>query len=130
MKVVVVVGNPKIGSGTGRAADMVVERLIGTPQASVAEVAELAPAMFDHLAAGERANTPVVALMIGASPRPALAGEHTLTPVVSEIGGASRPWASSLLESTWGVQPRAGAMSGARVRRLWPVTGRTAPITW
>jgi hypothetical protein len=67
------------------------------PPASVAAVAELAPALLDPLAAGEGPNTPAAALMPGTS-------------------------ASSLLEST-GEGP-------GKDRRLWPVTGGTAPTTW
>jgi FMN reductase len=144
MNVVVVVGNPKLGSRTRRAADMIVERLTGTPPASVVELAELGPALLeggspavqaakqvvlggdlivvaspifkatytgllklflDHFAAGELANTPVVALMLGASPGHALAGEHTLKPVLSEIGGACPAPALFLLESAWEASP-------------------------
>lgn len=144
MNVVVVVGNPKIGSRTRRAADMVAERLTGTPPASAVELAELGPALLewgsaavqeakrivlggdlvvvaspvfkatytgllklflDHFAAGELANTPVVALMLGASERHALAGEHTLKPVLSEIGGACPAPALFLLESAWEAGP-------------------------
>jgi FMN reductase len=144
MHVVVVVGNPKVGSRTRRAAEMVAERLTGTPPASLLELAELGAALLepgspavqaakqvvtggdllvvaspvfkatytgllklflDHFAAGELANTPVVALMLGASPRHALAGEHTLKPVLSEIGGACPAPALFLLESTWEASP-------------------------
>ncbi|HVC69332.1 MAG TPA: NAD(P)H-dependent oxidoreductase [Acidimicrobiales bacterium] len=140
MNVVVVVGNPKIGSRTRRAADMIAQRLTGTPPASAVELAELGPALLewgspavqaakqvvlgsdllivaspifkatytgllklflDHFAAGELANTPAVALMLGASPRHALAGEHCLKPVLSEIGCACPAPALFLLESAW-----------------------------
>jgi FMN reductase len=43
---VVVVGNPKIGSRTRQAADLVVERLTGTPPAAAIEVAELGAALL------------------------------------------------------------------------------------
>lgn len=46
MNVVVVVGNPKLGSRTRQAAEMVAERLTGTPPATVIEVAELGPALL------------------------------------------------------------------------------------
>jgi FMN reductase len=144
MNVVVVVGNPRVGSRTRRAAAMVVERLTGRPPTSVVELAELGPALLDdgspaveaakqlvvggdlvvvasptfkatytgllklfldHFAAGELANTPVIALMLGASAGHALAGEHTLKPVLSEIGGACPAPALYLLESAWEASP-------------------------
>ncbi len=43
---VVVVGNPKLGSRTRQAAEMVVERLTGAPATAVIEVAELGPALL------------------------------------------------------------------------------------
>jgi FMN reductase len=43
---VVVVGNPKIGSRTRQAAELVVERLTGAPATEVIEVAELGPALL------------------------------------------------------------------------------------
>jgi FMN reductase len=44
--VVVVLGNPKPGSRTRRAAEMVAERLTGTVPAAVIELAELGPALL------------------------------------------------------------------------------------
>lgn len=41
MNTVVVIGNPQVGSRTGRAADLVVERLTGAPPSARVEVAEL-----------------------------------------------------------------------------------------
>jgi len=43
---VVVVGNPKVGSRTRQAAELVVERLTGAPPDHVIEVAELGPALL------------------------------------------------------------------------------------
>jgi FMN reductase len=43
---VVVVGNPKVGSRTRQAAELVVERLTGAPPDAVIEVAELGPALL------------------------------------------------------------------------------------
>ena len=43
---VVVVGNPKLGSRTRQAAELVVERLTGAPPDAVIEVAELGPALL------------------------------------------------------------------------------------
>ena len=56
---------------------------------------------LDHFRSGELAQTPAVALMLGASPRHALAGEHTLKPVLTEIGCACPAPALFLLESEW-----------------------------
>jgi FMN reductase len=44
---VVVVGNPKIGSRTRQAAELVAERLTGTPPTACIEVAELGGALFE-----------------------------------------------------------------------------------
>jgi FMN reductase len=44
---VIVVGNPKIGSRTRQAAELVVGRLTGTPPATAIEVAELGPALLE-----------------------------------------------------------------------------------
>ena len=46
MNTVVVVGNPKVGSRTRQAAELVVERLTGAPPAACIEVAELGPALL------------------------------------------------------------------------------------
>jgi FMN reductase len=46
MRVVVVVGNPKPGSRTRQAAEMVAERLTGAPPTTVIELAELGPALL------------------------------------------------------------------------------------
>ncbi|HZU79941.1 MAG TPA: NAD(P)H-dependent oxidoreductase [Acidimicrobiales bacterium] len=46
MDVVVVVGNPKLGSRTRRAAEMVAERLTGAPPVAGVELAELGPALL------------------------------------------------------------------------------------
>jgi FMN reductase len=46
LNTIVVVGNPKLRSRTRRAAEMVAERLTGSPPAMVIEVAELAPALL------------------------------------------------------------------------------------
>jgi FMN reductase len=46
MRVVVVVGNPKPGSRTRRAAELVAERLTGAPPTTVIELAELGPALL------------------------------------------------------------------------------------
>ena len=43
---VVVVGNPKVGSRTRQAGELVVERLTGAPPDAVIEVAELGPALL------------------------------------------------------------------------------------
>ncbi len=43
---VVVVGNPKLGSRTRQAGELVVERLTGEPPGTVLEVAELGPALL------------------------------------------------------------------------------------
>ncbi len=43
---VVVVGNPKLGSRTRQAGELVVERLTGAPPDAVIEVAELGPALL------------------------------------------------------------------------------------
>lgn len=45
MKVVLVVGNPRTGSRTRRAGELVVERLSGDPPSTTIELAELAPAL-------------------------------------------------------------------------------------
>jgi FMN reductase len=47
MNVVVVVGNPRMGSRTRQAADMVAERLTGTPPTAAVELAELGPALLE-----------------------------------------------------------------------------------
>ena len=144
MDVVVVVGNPKVGSRTRQAAELIAHRLTGAPSASCIELADLGPAMLawghpdvddakdkvraadlvvfasptfkatysgllklflDQFAAGELANTPAVALMLGASPYHALAGEHTLKPVLTEIGCSCPAPALFLLESSWDASP-------------------------
>jgi FMN reductase len=46
VNVVVVVGNPKQGSRTRQAAELVAEHLTGAPPATVIEVAELGPALL------------------------------------------------------------------------------------
>ena len=46
MGTTVVVGNPKLGSRTRHAAELVAERLTGTPPDTVIEVAELGPALL------------------------------------------------------------------------------------
>ncbi len=46
MNVVVVVGNPKPGSRTRQAAEMVTHRLTGNPPVAVVELAELGPALL------------------------------------------------------------------------------------
>ena len=59
MNVVVVVGNPRIGSRTRQAAELVVRRLTGAPPTRVIELAELGAALLtaDHpdVAAAKRA---------------------------------------------------------------------------
>jgi FMN reductase len=45
-KAAVVVGNPKLGSRTRQAAELVAERLTGAPPATVIELAELGPALL------------------------------------------------------------------------------------
>jgi len=161
VKVVVVVGNPKLRSRTRKAGELVAERLAGHPPTATIELAELGPALLgprdgtgggaraaeraadaaaraveaakqtvrdadlvvfasptfkatysgllklflDQFAAGELANTPAVALMLGAAPQHALAGEHTLKPVLSEIGCSCPAPALFLLESDWAQSP-------------------------
>jgi len=46
MSTTVVVGNPKLGSRTRQAGELVVERLTGSPPDAVIEVAELGPALL------------------------------------------------------------------------------------
>ncbi len=46
MNTIVVVGNPKLHSRTRQAAEMVADRLTGSPPAMVIEVAELGPALL------------------------------------------------------------------------------------
>jgi FMN reductase len=46
VNVVVVVGNPKRGSRTRQAAEMVAERLTGSPPAGVVELSELGPGLL------------------------------------------------------------------------------------
>jgi FMN reductase len=46
MNVVAVIGNPKLGSRTRGAAEMVAERLTGGPPTAVIELAELGPALL------------------------------------------------------------------------------------
>ena len=71
MHTVIIVGNPKTGSRTRRAAELVVERLTGQPADDVIEVAELGAALFDRkdpaiLAARQRALA--AELLVVASP--------------------------------------------------------------
>jgi FMN reductase len=47
MNVVAVVGNPKLGSRTRGAAELVAERLTGGPPSAVIELADLGPALLD-----------------------------------------------------------------------------------
>ena len=47
MDTVVVVGNPRLGSRTRQAAELVVQRLTGAPPTTVIELAELGPALLD-----------------------------------------------------------------------------------
>jgi len=71
MNVVVVVGNPKIGSRTRRAADMVAERLTATPVAASIELAELGPALLEWGSPAVQAAKQVVLdadLLVVASP--------------------------------------------------------------
>lgn len=46
MNVAVVVGNPKLGSRTRQAAELVAERLTGAPPTTVIELAELGPGLL------------------------------------------------------------------------------------
>jgi FMN reductase len=48
VNVVVVVGNPRLGSRTRQAAEHVAERLTGAPPTAVVELAELGPALFEQ----------------------------------------------------------------------------------
>jgi FMN reductase len=148
MNVVVVVGNPKTGSRTRQAAELVAERLAGSPPRTTIELAELGPALLqwgspdveaakqcvreadlvifatptfkatysgllklflDQFGGGELANTPAVALMLGAGAHHALAGELTLKPVLSEIGCSCPAPALFLLESQWEAGPELDA---------------------
>jgi FMN reductase len=47
MNSVVVVGNPRLGSRTRQAAELVVERLTGAPPTTVIELSQLGPALLD-----------------------------------------------------------------------------------
>lgn len=71
LKVVAVVGNPKLGSRTRKAAELVAERLTGTSAATVIELAELGPALlrWDDPRVGKSKQTVADAdLVIFASP--------------------------------------------------------------
>ena len=48
VQVVVVVGNPRLGSRTRQAAEHVAERLTGSPPAECIELAELGPALLER----------------------------------------------------------------------------------
>jgi FMN reductase len=68
---VVVVGNPRLGSRTRQAAELVVERLTGEPPHRVIELAELGPALlsWDDPAVAEAKQTVLDAdLLVVASP--------------------------------------------------------------
>ncbi len=70
-RAVVVVGNPKPGSRTRRAAEMVAERLTGEPPASVIELAELGPALLawgDPAVEAAKQTVTAAELVIFASP--------------------------------------------------------------
>ena len=71
MDTVVVVGNPRLGSRTRQAAELVVERLTGEPPHVVIELAELGPALlaWDDPAVAEAKQTVLDAdLLVVASP--------------------------------------------------------------
>lgn len=63
MNVVVVVGNPKPGSRTRRAAELVAERLTGTAPSTTIELAELGPALLEF---GDPAVTAAKDSVLGA----------------------------------------------------------------
>ncbi len=66
-----VVGNPKIGSRTRRAADMVAERLTGRAPSSAVELADLGPALLEWGSPAVQAAKQVVLgadLLVVASP--------------------------------------------------------------
>ena len=67
----VVVGNPKPGSRTRRAAEMVAERLTGAPPATVVELSELGPALLgwgDPAVVAAKQAVAAAGLVIFASP--------------------------------------------------------------
>lgn len=71
MGTVVVVGNPKAGSRTRRAAEQLAERLTGSPASAVIEVAELGPGLLgrdDPAVAAAKETVRSASLLIVASP--------------------------------------------------------------
>ena len=71
MNAVVVVGNPKVGSRTRQAAELVTERLTGAPPSAVIEVAELGPGLLgwgDPLVAEAKETALGADLLVVASP--------------------------------------------------------------
>lgn len=71
MNAVVVVGNPRVGSRTRRAAELVVGRLTGSPPAHCIELAELGPGLLEWEDPGVAAAKQVVlgaGLLVFASP--------------------------------------------------------------
>jgi len=71
MSTVVVVGNPRLGSRTRQAADLVVERLTGAPPTTVIELSELGPALLswgDPAVAAAKEQVLAADLLVVASP--------------------------------------------------------------
>ena len=71
MNTVVVVGNPRLGSRTRQAADLVVERLTGAAPTTVIELAELGPALLswdDPAVAAAKRSALDAELLVVASP--------------------------------------------------------------
>jgi FMN reductase len=71
VNVVVVVGNPKVGSRTRAAAELLVERLTGAPPADVVEVAELGAGLLawgDPAVAAAKQRVLAADLLVVASP--------------------------------------------------------------
>ncbi len=113
MNVVAVVGNPKTGSRTRRAADMVAERLTGTPPASTVELAELGPALLEWRSPAVQAAKQVVLagdLLVVASP----VFKATYT-------GLLKLFLDQLAPASWPTPQWWPSCSGPRRATLWPV---------
>ena len=71
MNTVVVVGNPRLGSRTRQAAELVVERLTDAPPATVIELSELGPGLLgwgDPAVAAAKDQVLAAELLLVASP--------------------------------------------------------------
>ena len=71
MGTVIVVGNPKLGSRTRQAAELLAARLTGAPASAVIEVADLGPGLLtwgDPMVAAAKETVKLASLLIVASP--------------------------------------------------------------